>query len=83
MMIVCSFMEGQGLLKLPEFEEVLYVEWHSYCGPTVMTKDWFESTTLQPSSESTFWELMEQWKKEGFKLDDRGFILTKESSNGN
>ncbi|MCP4988437.1 MAG: hypothetical protein GY928_21015 [Colwellia sp.] len=77
-MIICSFMEGQGLLKLPEYEDVQFVEWHSYCGPTVMTKDWFESSHLQPSEDSTFWATMNAWKKNGFKVDDKGYILTGE-----
>lgn len=56
----------------------VYVEWHNYCGPTIMTKEWHESAFEQPGPRSNFWELTIEWKRAKFAIDEQGYCLDRE-----
>lgn len=77
-MIICNFAKGQGLLKMPNGtweNKTMHVEYHYYCGPVVMTKDWHESAKRQPDEGSLFWDLMQKWRNAIFAVDKYGHCV--------
>ncbi len=77
-MFICHGIKGQGLLKMPDgawVNKVRYVEFHHYCGPVLMTDDWHESANRQPNENSLFWDLMKEWQKANFAVDDNKYCI--------
>lgn len=69
---ICGAGAPVGLFRLGG--KTVTAEWHSYCGPTVLTKK-FDVSDKQPSENSPLWAMFDAWKKHGLRVDVMGYAI--------
>lgn len=69
MMIACLLIGGPAQ-EIYARGRCFYFEWHSYCGPTLVSRLTGEPRVIQPGPRSPFWDAAQAWHDQGKRVKE-------------